>query len=724
MTERTLRSLIGTVTVLGALLFFANLAVAGDGSCPQITPLIVDTAAGKIRIDGKLDDDLWQQAASDAGFKLANGKVPKSKTRLLIARDDKKLYLAIECFADQQVLSALKANITRHDDVEIWKDDDVEFFVDPTGKRKSYYQIIVNSVGTTCDSYRPWPGEMVPSWNPQYQSAAKVGDKSWTVELALPLTAFKFTKKFAGEWAFNVLCSRKGFKENVYWSPVGKGRPHQPRKFGILKGMPDMVNSAYLPPTSRVVKVENDVPGSGEATSATIKISRDPGPEQLTLLRSSDQVIPAEGIGGWLETNAATVKSVAGKLTAVFPAAEDAMVLYRLPRESAIAYSQPLLKISSDKCIWTGFKELVVELNNPGKENVKANLILEDLSTAIIRLFKRNPELWEKARQLWSRQLSATPLILKPGNNLIRISLDNKFRTIDDRRDINLNEIWGIGLQAENSKIIIDKILLDGGGNGPAGLAAIWPTEVIDVHPDGTYPMQRYQEMAKLGFSDPNATHSPFNGEQIRQQHVEPEEKQGALRFYPRSAAAVNASGGNGSIACDRISYYSQGLGVHFYGMNPWEARMFLFFDLAELPKGTRIKSAQLRLPNRDYAKKGIKGKPWWPPLQIYEVPDGYGDWDYDEQPTWLTQPPTGKMLAHGGLYRWRGNKVKCFSYDVTSFIRRELAGRKNSVGLSVRAMTSAPAWQNPHGLGHCVSFYGLAALNPDLAPYLYLELE
>ncbi|MFB3890760.1 MAG: sugar-binding protein [Phycisphaerae bacterium] len=189
------------------------------------------------KVDGVLDDEIWKNAAVFTDFKLPDGTAPKGKAKLLVAQDDKALYIAAECFENEKGLKNLVANAKDHDEDGIWNDDDVELFLDPTGKRNDYYQIIVNSKGVTWDGYCADPGRADTDWNPKYQCAAKVGKESWVVELAIPWAAFNQTRKFSDTWAFNCLHMRQGGgEEEMQFAPV-EGSAHQPDKFGKLVGV-------------------------------------------------------------------------------------------------------------------------------------------------------------------------------------------------------------------------------------------------------------------------------------------------------------------------------------------------------------------------------------------------------------------------------------------------------------------------------------------------------
>ena len=210
----------------------------------ELPQLNVPWAADVPKIDGRLDDTMWQQAAQVDKFWLGSLQKPAGKTRFLIARDETNLYIAVECFDDAETLGKLVAVVTEHDADAIWSEDCVELFMDPTNARKSYYQIIINSKNVTWDAYHKTAGSPDTAWNPKYESAASVGDTSWIVEFAIPWKAFDLSKESKADWAFNVSRTRTAANELVYWSSPDDTTSHRPDRFGTLTNMPVMPLSA------------------------------------------------------------------------------------------------------------------------------------------------------------------------------------------------------------------------------------------------------------------------------------------------------------------------------------------------------------------------------------------------------------------------------------------------------------------------------------------------
>jgi hypothetical protein len=190
------------------------------------------------KIDGKLDDAAWKDAAVSDPFRRAFGADSETPCTFKIMQDEKTLYIGIECVETETVIKNLKAVVDKHDGDPIWDDDEIEIFIDPAGSRKyPYYQIIINSKGTTFDVVMKARKEPDKSWEPKYESKVFVDKDRWSVELALPFAIFDRTEKSNETWVFNALHVRS-VGEMLYWSPVGSNESHSPWAFGVLKGMP------------------------------------------------------------------------------------------------------------------------------------------------------------------------------------------------------------------------------------------------------------------------------------------------------------------------------------------------------------------------------------------------------------------------------------------------------------------------------------------------------
>ena len=132
-------------------------------------------------IDGNLNDPCWATAAAATGFRLNDsGVLASQQTIARVTYDTRHLYLGIECLED--LVERINARVTE-DGGNVWEDDCVEVFLDPDADGKAYYQVVINSRGVK------WFAEVggTQKWQPQLQAAAKLGDRRWFVEVAIPL---------------------------------------------------------------------------------------------------------------------------------------------------------------------------------------------------------------------------------------------------------------------------------------------------------------------------------------------------------------------------------------------------------------------------------------------------------------------------------------------------------------------------------------------------------
>lgn len=154
-----------------------------------------------IKIDGKIDDAAWKNAPwTDYFVDIEGGKKPQPRfrTRVKMLWDDQYFYIAAE-MEEPHVWGTL----TAHDSV-IFRDNDFEVFIDPTGDTNNYFEFEINALNTGWDLFLPKPyrhgGKADNSWEiPGLKTAVAVNgtlnnasdqDKGWTVELAFPWSGF------------------------------------------------------------------------------------------------------------------------------------------------------------------------------------------------------------------------------------------------------------------------------------------------------------------------------------------------------------------------------------------------------------------------------------------------------------------------------------------------------------------------------------------------------
>lgn len=245
--------------VLAAGWLCAAMAVAAESVPREYKCVRAKTAPV---IDGQPEENIWQQASWTSDFVDIEGDVrpkPRFRTRAKMLWDDDYFYIAAELEEPD-----VWATLTEHDSV-IFRDNDFEVFLDPGGQAVEYFEFEINALNTGWDLYLPKPyrkgGKAENSWEiPGLRTAVQVRgtlnnpqdrDRGWTVELALPWSAFlgrakgNFPPRSGDVWRVNF--SRvewrsrpgarvKGEKEdNWVWSPQGAVNMHIPEQWGFVR---------------------------------------------------------------------------------------------------------------------------------------------------------------------------------------------------------------------------------------------------------------------------------------------------------------------------------------------------------------------------------------------------------------------------------------------------------------------------------------------------------
>ena len=205
-------------------------------------------------IDGRLDDPCWRVAYKTGPFVNLNAcGFPSEATTGYLLYDDDNLYVACDLTA-----KALKADCAERDG-EVYKDDCVEIFLDPSNGGKSYYHFIVNAKGVQYDERRESSASGKVGWNAKWDSAVSRNARGWTVEVAIPFKSLGFAKPKPGElWQMNLARENHSQGELSSWALTNSF--HNPERFGTIHfgGQPDTAAPQATQLTG-VVKDDNGV---------------------------------------------------------------------------------------------------------------------------------------------------------------------------------------------------------------------------------------------------------------------------------------------------------------------------------------------------------------------------------------------------------------------------------------------------------------------------------
>jgi hypothetical protein len=197
--------------------------------------------AQDIVIDGKLDDEYWQNcpAAATGRFReLQTGRVPTFGTTFKAGWQGSSVVFAIRC--DERRGEKPNITTTRDDDAALWHGDAIE--IELATETHSYYQIAISPSGHLVDLDRGAPRDRWFTWDSKAEVATQIADDHWTVEIRIPVTqdendplhqviGRKSTQSLP--WHIN-LCRqriREDGQEHSALSPTGIEGFHEPTKF-------------------------------------------------------------------------------------------------------------------------------------------------------------------------------------------------------------------------------------------------------------------------------------------------------------------------------------------------------------------------------------------------------------------------------------------------------------------------------------------------------------
>ncbi len=187
-------------------------------------------------IDGKLDDEVWQDGEWGDGFiqrEPYEGKAPTQKTTFKILYDDQNLYIAIRA-SDNEPEKTVK-RISRRDDLE---GDWVLIEFDSYFDHRTAFAFGVSAAGVKCDFLISDDGDNEDlNWNPIWQVRTASDDQGWTAEMKIPLSQLRYGKEEDQVWGLQVTRNLFRKEEVSNWQFIPRDAGGWVHAFGELHGL-------------------------------------------------------------------------------------------------------------------------------------------------------------------------------------------------------------------------------------------------------------------------------------------------------------------------------------------------------------------------------------------------------------------------------------------------------------------------------------------------------
>ncbi len=180
-----------------------------------------------VKIDGKLDEACWLVAEKAKDFWQVfpfDSSKGKTKTEVMMAYDNKFLYIAANCYDDlpgDYVIQSLKR------DYSYPISDAFNLTLDPFNDHTNGFAFGVNALGAQREglvTFGGWQG-VTTDWDNIWFSEVRQEKGRWVVEMAIPFKSIRFNEG-TKEWGVNFARNDLKRNESSSWNPV-------PRIFNI-----------------------------------------------------------------------------------------------------------------------------------------------------------------------------------------------------------------------------------------------------------------------------------------------------------------------------------------------------------------------------------------------------------------------------------------------------------------------------------------------------------
>ncbi|MFC2119209.1 carbohydrate binding family 9 domain-containing protein [Bacteroidota bacterium] len=145
------------------------------------------------KIDGILDEEIWQQSEGLTGFKTFMpdfGKDPEEKTIVYITYDSENVYFGFKCYDKEP--EKIKTSVSPRD--KIRPDDWICINIDSNNDNQSLCAIYSNPSGIQMDAR--WDGQKEDHGvDLIFESAGSIDDEGYNIEIKIPFKSLRYSRK-------------------------------------------------------------------------------------------------------------------------------------------------------------------------------------------------------------------------------------------------------------------------------------------------------------------------------------------------------------------------------------------------------------------------------------------------------------------------------------------------------------------------------------------------
>src|SRR5258706_7417748 len=217
-------------------------AIAGPLVAQNIHPTTPPVARavplqGEIKIDGKLDEPIWQSAPPATDFRQNQpheGQPATQRTEVRFVFDAAAIYVGARMYDDSGSRGVRTRLVRRDADAS---SDYVQVIFDTYHDHIGRLFFLVNPSGVKNDA-NGLGGGGDDSWDPVWEVKTTIDSLGWTAEMRIPFSQLRYPETTKEQtWGLQMWRQENRLNENSQWSFWGLTETGGPPRFGHLEGL-------------------------------------------------------------------------------------------------------------------------------------------------------------------------------------------------------------------------------------------------------------------------------------------------------------------------------------------------------------------------------------------------------------------------------------------------------------------------------------------------------
>ncbi|MBI4475750.1 MAG: carbohydrate binding family 9 domain-containing protein [Acidobacteria bacterium] len=186
------------------------------------------------RIDGNLDEDVWQGVPVVDQFtqqEPREGSPATERTEVRVIYDRGHLYIGVRALDSQP--SGIIATEMRRDSDRLLDEDNFQVILDTFNDSRNGYMFVTTPLGAKLEQQITEEGEgntrgnrnnsnINRNWDGVWDVAARRTAEGWTAEIEIPMTTVRFADRDDQTWGINFMRNIRRKNEQVFWAPIPK----------------------------------------------------------------------------------------------------------------------------------------------------------------------------------------------------------------------------------------------------------------------------------------------------------------------------------------------------------------------------------------------------------------------------------------------------------------------------------------------------------------------